>query len=130
MSRAARRSVWLLPLLGDRSLGGREVFAAASEKELHNDCRMVYNVPMTGAEQMEGIADRTYYDTGEAIKVGDVIYLDNHRGVVEGVFEPGTEDCKAFSCEETGGILIDMDEFGLMLTPFGDYAYLTSNPQK
>ncbi len=83
MSRAARRSVWLLPLLGDRSLGGREVFAAASEKELHNDCRMVYNVPMTGAEQMEGIADRTYYDTGEAIKVGDVIYLDNHRGVVE-----------------------------------------------
>ncbi len=64
-------------------MGGREVFAAASEKELHNDCRMVYNVPMTGAEQMEGIADRTYYDTGEAIKVGDVIYLDNHRGVVE-----------------------------------------------
>ena len=91
---------------------------------------MVYNGSMTRAKQMEGIASRTYYDTGEVIKVGDVIYLDNHRGVVEGVFEPETEDSRAFSCEETGGILVKMDEFGLMLTQFGDYAYLTSNPQK
>ena len=91
---------------------------------------LLYNGSMTRAKQIEGIAGRTYYDTREVIKVGEVIYLDNHRGVVEGIFEPGTADSKAFSCEETGGILVKTEEFGLMLTQFGDYAYLTSNPQK
>jgi hypothetical protein len=76
----------------------------------------------------EGIINHTFYDTGELIRVGDVIYIDNHRGVVEGVFEPGTSDARAFSCDETGGVLVKTDEFGLMLEQFGDYGYLTARP--
>ena len=76
-----------------------------------------------------GIASKCYYDTGEAIKVGDVLYLDGHRGVVDEILDPGTEDAKAFSCVKNGGILIKTDEFGLMLVEFGDYAYLTSKPE-
>ena len=76
----------------------------------------------------EGFACRTYYDTGETIKKGDIVFLDNHRGIVEAVFDPRTKDAAAYSCFQTGGILIKTDEFGLMLVEFGDYAYLTANP--
>ena len=76
----------------------------------------------------EGIASRTYYDTGGIIKKGDTVFLDNHRGVVEEIFDPGTDDATAFNCSQNGGILVKTDEFGLMLVEFGDYAYLTSNP--
>lgn len=76
----------------------------------------------------EGIASRVFYDTGEIIKEGAIIFLDNHHGVVEAVLDPGTDDAIAFNCSQNGGILIKTDEFGLMLVEFGDYAYLTSNP--
>ena len=72
----------------------------------------------------EGIANQYFYGTNRRIKVGDTIFLDNHRGKVREIFEPLTQDADAYDCFKEGGILIETDEYGLMLVKFGEYAYL------
>ncbi len=76
---------------------------------------------------MSGIVGKYCDDTGRQIKVGDVVYLDNHRGVVEGIFDPQTEDAFDYGVYYSGGIMVNTDEYGLMLIPFGTSEYITEN---
>jgi len=66
-----------------------------------------------------------YSNSGEPIAVGHRVLIDDHPGSVVGIFAPGTEDAKAYSCFETGGLLLEMDEYGLVLEPFGNASDVT-----
>jgi hypothetical protein len=58
------------------------------------------------------------------VAVGDSILLDNHKGIVVSVITKFTEEAMSFNCYDTGGILLEMEEYGLMLEPYGTHAYL------
>jgi hypothetical protein len=73
---------------------------------------------------------RFYTDSEELIQVNDRIILDSdHTGVIEKVIEPRTEAAKAYSCEETGGLLILFDKIGLVLEPFGVSGFIERGQQ-
>lgn len=60
------------------------------------------------------------YPNGETVQPGDRVVLDGvYRGVVDLVLSPQTAEAKDFSCFDTGGLLINTADFGLMLVPFG-----------
>ena len=63
--------------------------------------------------------DFHYTQTTEEVVVGDDVLLDGTCGVVLGVFRPGTQDAADFSCERTGGLLIDLSGSGKTLIPIG-----------
>ena len=57
------------------------------------------------------------YATGEEVQVGDRVGFDyaNDRGIVQKgyvtkLFLPGSIDAADYSCQETGGILIQCDD--------------------
>jgi hypothetical protein len=61
-----------------------------------------------------------YLESGELIKVGDRVLLDEvHGGLVVMVMFPNTLDASNYSCSDTGGLLIELDVSGLTLLPFG-----------
>ena len=59
--------------------------------------------------------------TGTAIPVaeGDIVDFDGRVGKIRLVCLPNSKDAEAYSCSEEGGLLIEFDEFGLVLEPFG-----------
>ncbi|MBX9655313.1 hypothetical protein K2Y11_17000 [bacterium] len=67
-----------------------------------------------------------YSDSGNPIAVGDKVLIDDlHSGTVVEIFAPGTEDAKAYSCFETGGLLLKLDRYGLALERFGNSSDVT-----
>lgn len=52
---------------------------------------------------------------------GDRVSLDLRSGLVELVALPRSEDAIAYSCEESGGVLVLFDDGILELIPFGFY---------
>lgn len=76
-----------------------------------------------------GIITDRYDSTGDRVLVGDAVMIDGHPGIVKLVCQPSTEDARAYSCEVTGGLLLDMEISGLTLEPFGTSGYLTKSRQ-
>jgi hypothetical protein len=50
---------------------------------------------------------------------GDRLVADERTGTLDEILEPGSVRSKQFNCEKTGGLLIDFDDYGLTLLPFG-----------
>lgn len=50
---------------------------------------------------------------------GDRLIADERTGTLDEILEPGSVRSKQFNCEKTGGLLIDFDDYGLTLLPFG-----------
>lgn len=65
-----------------------------------------------------------YSDSDELIREGDRIFIDGHRASVELVCLPGTESAHAYSCEDTGGLLIMLEGGILCLEPIGVSAFV------
>ena len=63
---------------------------------------------------------RTYSNSLEFVKKGDLVIVDDRPGKVEEVCLPGTLLADSFSCEDTGGLLIRYDDGILVLEPFGN----------
>jgi len=61
----------------------------------------------------------TYNDTNEPINAGDLVYFDNQAASVEAVLMPNTPEASNYYCEDTGGLLLTFEKFGLTLEPFG-----------
>jgi hypothetical protein len=63
-----------------------------------------------------------YQDTDILIKKGDRIILDcKRKGTVLDILEANTDNAKDYSCFDTGGLLLQMDDWGLTVEPFGFY---------
>ena len=60
-----------------------------------------------------------YNDSHDVIKKGDLVFYDNLPGRIEEVCMPDTQLAEYFSCEDTGGLLIQFDDGPLVLEPFG-----------
>jgi len=72
----------------------------------------------------EGQVSARYAD-GSPIRLDDEILLDGeHCGTVQGIFEPATDDAVAYSCGDTGGLLIMLEHGILVLEPFGHLAFV------
>ena len=75
----------------------------------------------------DSVVGPRFLDTGEDIHPGDVIYLDNHRGVVREVCLPGSMNARILG-HEGGALAIQMDDGGSCVIPFGNYGYVTRAP--
>ena len=60
----------------------------------------------------------TYPDTGEPYHEGDRLSEDGHLGTLRRVCVAGSQDAQDYHCAVTGGLLIEFDEYGLVLVPF------------
>ncbi len=77
-------------------------------------------------------ADAKYPD-GQPICVGDNVFLDGiHIAIVEKIFRPGSQEAKNFDCEKTGGLLLNAQEYGLIVSAFGssDVTEKTVGPRR
>jgi hypothetical protein len=62
----------------------------------------------------------SHYPTGRLIAKGDRVLLDGiYTGTVVEILDPKTEEAKTYACFDTGGLLINTDQFGLMTAIFG-----------
>jgi hypothetical protein len=59
-----------------------------------------------------------YANTGAPATVGDLIEYDGHLGRIVLVCLPNTQESRDYACEHEGGLLIDFEEYGLVLEPF------------
>lgn len=59
-----------------------------------------------------------YSNSNLQIYVGDYVDVDGRRGTVKLICEPGSQDSVDYSCSDTGGLLIEDDEYGLTLIPW------------
>ena len=62
-----------------------------------------------------------YRDSGESIRVGDQILIDDNPATVEGVFLPRTQAAEDCYCEDTGALSVLYDDGVPVLIPFGNY---------
>ena len=63
-----------------------------------------------------------YQDTDIVIKKGDrVIMHCKRKGTVVDILKAKTDSAKDYSCYDTGGLLLQMDDWGLTVEPFGFY---------
>ena len=60
-----------------------------------------------------------YSGTMEPIQIGHVVLIDLHIGVIKMVMHAKSVEAKNYGCYETGGLLLEMKEFGLVVEPFG-----------
>jgi len=75
--------------------------------------------------------DRTFqYSTGEVVLNGDSVKVQNKIGTVVGLFQPGTEQAKDYSCSDTGGVLIEFTDGDLQLWPVLDEDLILVKRQK
>jgi hypothetical protein len=70
-----------------------------------------------------------YNDSQKPVQKGDLVLVDNDPGQIEEVCSPGTELARNYSCEETGGLLIQFDDGILALLPYGHYHRITKRCQ-
>ncbi|WP_432797894.1 hypothetical protein [Poriferisphaera sp. WC338] len=56
-----------------------------------------------------------HYATGKIVIVGDHVLFDGSEGTIEAIYTPLTEDARDYSCYETGGVMINTEQFGLIL---------------
>jgi len=50
------------------------------------------------------------YENGTPVHVGDVVLAASQNAVIEEIFLPGTADARAFSCMETGGLMVHFED--------------------
>ena len=62
-----------------------------------------------------------YSDSRKLVKKGDLVSVDNREGRVDEVCLAGSRQAYDYSCERTGGLLIQFDDGILALLPFGSY---------
>ena len=61
----------------------------------------------------------TYTGTNISVAEGDVVTFDGRSGQIKLICLPATKAATDYDCYESGGLLIDFEEFGLVLEPFG-----------
>ncbi len=54
---------------------------------------------------------------GIVVSDSDLISVDGNSGVIEKVILPGSADSRDYSCEDSGGLLINFDDGVLALIP-------------
>ncbi len=70
----------------------------------------------------DAIISPFYQDTDIAIKKEDRVIMNcKRKGTVIDVLKEKTDSAKDFSCYDTGGLLLQMDDYGLTVEPFGFY---------
>ena len=47
------------------------------------------------------------YNDGKSVLIADYVYTGNLEGVVVEIFQPHTKGARAYSCYNTGGVLIE-----------------------
>jgi hypothetical protein len=70
----------------------------------------------------------TYADTGEPVKPGDECFLDGHPVRINSVLIAGTTDAEDSYCDDTGGLIIESEQWGKVLIPLGALGVLTKTP--
>lgn len=60
-------------------------------------------------------------ESGKLLCKGDRVRVDNLKGRVEEVCPPNSPISRDFSCDDTGGVLIQFDDGVLALLPFGTH---------
>ncbi|HTI70128.1 MAG TPA: hypothetical protein VMF06_09185 [Candidatus Limnocylindria bacterium] len=70
-----------------------------------------------------------YTDSSIAIKRGDRVNVDGEKGQIGEVCLPHTELARDYSCEETGGLLVQFDDGILALLPFGFWHWAVRSDQ-
>lgn len=66
-----------------------------------------------------------YTDSREPVKKGDLVFVDERGGRVDAVCLPGSQLARDYSCERTGGLLIQFEDGILALLPFGYFHRIT-----
>lgn len=66
-----------------------------------------------------------YTDSREPVKKGDSVFVDGRGGRVDAVCLPESQLARHYSCERTGGLLIQFDDEILALLPFGHFHRIT-----
>lgn len=70
----------------------------------------------------DAVISSLYEGTDVPIKKGDRIILDGIRkGTIIEILSPNTDIAQSYFCNATGGLLVQMDDFGLTVEPFGFY---------
>jgi hypothetical protein len=70
----------------------------------------------------DAVISALYQDTNIAIRTGDRVLMHGKRkGTVVDILSAKTDSAKDYSCYDTGGLLLQMDDWGLTVEPFGFY---------
>jgi hypothetical protein len=70
----------------------------------------------------DAVISALYQDTNIAITAGDRVLMNGKRkGTVVDILNANTDSAKDYSCYDTGGLLLQMDDWGLTVEPFGFY---------
>ena len=69
-----------------------------------------------------------YHDSTVLIKKGDAVLFDGQMARIEDVCMPHTQLADSFCCEETGGLLIQLDNNVTTMIPFGHRHRITKLP--
>ena len=69
-----------------------------------------------------------YADSRKPVKKGDLVFVDDRTGRVDAVCLPHSQLARDYSCERTGGLLIQFDDGILALLPFGHFHRITKRP--
>jgi len=62
-----------------------------------------------------------YSDSLKPLRKGDLVLVDDREGRVEELCLPQSQVARDYSCEDTGGVLIQFDDGILALLRFGTY---------
>ena len=69
----------------------------------------------------EQVIGPNYTETSVPLRAGDRVIFDCRHGLIEHVCPPASQLAAAYSCEETGGVVIIFDDSIRELIPFGTH---------